>query len=450
MALPDLPPVLYLIHGQDGSGRAMGGVEIRATSPQNGPWAATSNTCGDLWPTLGKGQYFITAWQNGVQLKYDGSLEPREWNLAWPPDAPILVGLEPNGSQLGPQIPPVSRAPLPPFHQPVNYPTTLPFHPPTQRDLAFYRGNFCGIRVLGAPAVPGSNGDNPECVMACLLDNYPPEIQHAYLLQYAQDGYTHLQRSLGHALYYGHSLEDYIALSRVAREQYGLFCDHWLMGGGEGADWTFKIPDQTVDYWRPLLAPYIDALVVAGVMDCCCVGWQLDQFNIPGNVLIGIIAWMGQYLPQSVPLYTHWVNEALAWWADKGETWNDAFTGSTFVDNRFTWWWVMQPYLTGGHHQGSNEMALNDPKQYQDRLCDTLDPFGGNTSKGNMGQSWRGGVKPFALTAFEVTAQFQFNGACSEDQGDLAGYVLMCTKSGTGLPIAGYGNGARMPNGKAL
>jgi hypothetical protein len=306
------------------------------------------------------------------------------------------------------------------------------------------------MRVPGAPPVPGSNSENPDLVMACLLDNYPAEWQHAFLQSYAEAGYTHLQRSVGHALYYGSTLDNYLSLSRVAREQYGLYCDHWLMGGGEGSDWGFKARDQTVDYWRPFLTPYIDAIVGAGVMDLCCVGWQLDQFNIPGNVLIAIIAWMGRALPQTVPLFTHWVNEALAWWADGGETWTDDFTGSTFVDNRFTWWWVMQPYLTGGHHQGSNAMALHDMQQYQDRLLDTLDPFGGDTGKGHMGQSWRGGQRPFALTAFEVTAQFQFDGVCDEAHGDQAGYLTMCTTSPTGLPMAGYGNGARRPDGTWL
>jgi hypothetical protein len=358
----------------------------------------------------------------------------------------VLIGGR-SGSGLGPQIPPVRRAPLPPFVPPVNYRTVLPFIAPSQRDLHFYRGNFCGIRLDGAPSVPGSNHDHPSLIMAALLDNYPAEWQHAYLMEYAQNGYTHLQRSLGHALYYGHSLDNYISLSRVAREQYGLYCDHWLMGGGEGTGWAFKAKDQTVDYWRPFLTPYINALVGAGVMDTCCVGWQLDQFNIPGNVLIGIIAWMAQAVPQSVPLFTHWVNEALAWWKDGGEVWTDDYTGSTNVDNRFTWWWVMQPYLTGGHHQGSNAMAIGDPKQYQDRLLDTLDPFGGDLSKGDMGQSHRDGVRPFALTAFEVTAQYQFDAQCTEDQGDLAGYLAMCTTSPTGLPMAGYGNGARRTDG---
>jgi hypothetical protein len=52
----------------------------------------------------------------------------------------------------------------------------------------------------------------------------------------------------------------------------------------------------------------------AGVIDLSCVGWQLDQYNVPGNPLIAIIKYVAEALPRSVPLYTHWANEALAWW----------------------------------------------------------------------------------------------------------------------------------------
>jgi hypothetical protein len=57
--------------------------------------------------------------------------------------------------------------------------------------------------------------------MACLLDNYPADVQDRYLATYASYGYTHLQRSLGHAIWYGHTLEQYIALSQRARARAG-------------------------------------------------------------------------------------------------------------------------------------------------------------------------------------------------------------------------------------
>jgi hypothetical protein len=343
------------------------------------------------------------------------------------------------------------RAPLGPFPTPIDYPTVLPFTLPAGRDLHFYRGNFCGVRIPGTLPAPGSNDQNPELVMACLLDNYPADVQDRYLATYASYGYTHLQRSLGHAIWYGHTLEEYIALSRRA-QQHGLFCDHWFLGGGEGdgSSNPFKARDKDATYWGPFLQPYLDALLGAGVVDAACVGWQLDQFNAPGNPLISIIAWLGGALPGEVPLFTHWVNHAMAWWADKGQQWTDDYQ-SIWVCDRFTWWAAMQPYLTGGHHQGSNEEAITDPKLYQDKLLDTLEPFGGETGKGDMGQSRRGGVKRnFEMTAWEVTAQYQFDNRCTEDVGDLTGYLTMCTTSSRGNAMAGYGNGARMPDGSAL
>jgi hypothetical protein len=63
--------------------------------------------------------------------------------------------------------------------------------------------NFAGC----APAVPGSNGANPECIVACLLDNYPASVQEKFLQQYVDAGYTHLQRSLGHEQRQDHSRE---------------------------------------------------------------------------------------------------------------------------------------------------------------------------------------------------------------------------------------------------
>lgn len=329
----------------------------------------------------------------------------------------------------------VPRAALGPWQQPKNY--ALPAPRAYVRDLRYYRGNFSGLHFGDAPIVPGCNEAHPELVMACLLDNYPPAFQDRYLLAYAQSGYTHLQRSIGHSLFYGGTVASHIALSQRA-QSYGLWCDEWFMGGGEGDGWAFKARDQTLDYWAPLLQPIIADLLNAGVVDTACIGWQLDQFNIPGNVLIAIIAWIADMLPQAAPVYTHWVNEAMAWWKTGGEVWTDR-TGSRDVHDRFTWWLAMQPYLTGAHHQGDTHMARTDLKLYQDHMRDTTEPF----ADGRMGASQRDGVRPFVLDAFESTAQEQFDGSCGELEGDQIGYVL------TAVATGGYGNGARQPDGTA-
>lgn len=340
------------------------------------------------------------------------------------------------------RVPIVRRPPLPPFPQPQTYEHVLPFTPPSGPDLYFVRANFCGIRIKGAPVVPGSNPANPELVMSALLDNYPRDIQERYLETYASYGYTHLQRSLGHALGYGHGFDNYCALTAKA-QSYGLFADHWLLGARESAE--LFVPNQDGPYWRPIIKPYIDEMRYRGLIDSACVCWQMDQMQqgAPGNPTISIIAMIAELLPSDVPLYTHWVNDAMAWWKTGGEAWN-GFN----VHDRFSWWQAMQPYLTGGYYQGDTTLAIHDPTTYQGKIRDTLNPF----SDGRMGKSRRNGEKNFAMIAYENTAQSQFDGACSEDQGDLTGYILTCTTSdgGTGGVMAGYGNGTRMPDGSAL
>lgn len=322
----------------------------------------------------------------------------------------------------------------------MTYDHVLPFTPPPPRTLEFYRGNFCGLQIPGAPLVPGGSSD---VMMAALLDNYPRDWQDRFLLAYAERGYSHLQRSIGHALHYGHSIAEHIELSQRA-QAVGLFCDEWFLC----EEWGFF--RATVDQWTPIMDPILDELLEADVVDHACVGWQLDKYNAPGNTLIAIIRYVAERIPQDVPLFTHWMNHALAWWKTGGEVWTDRY-GSIDVVDRFTWWAAMQPYLTGAHHQGNTTEARRDPQLYQDKMKDTLDPFSGHTGKGNMGRSRRGGVeKDFALVAFESTAQDQFDGRCSEDEGDLVGYLLTCTTSYNGKGMSGFGNGSRMPSGDPL
>lgn len=287
----------------------------------------------------------------------------------------------------------------------------------------------------GAPSVVGG-ADDPALMMACLLDRYPREWQDAFLQHYAECGYTHLQRSIGHALPFGNwqgvSVESYIELSKRAQAK-GLFADHWFLGGE-----ALMTRDADAGYWAPVLTPIIDALVSSRAMDTACVGWQLDQYNAPGRPILSIIEYVADKVgPHSIPLGTHWMNEAGAWWETGGRP-----------GNRFEWWQLMRNKVLWFHHQGDTQMAKTNPKLYQDKLKDTLDPFGGDTSKGDMGKSGLFGDIQFGLTVFECSAQDQFNGVTTEDEGDLIGYILCCTNGRA--HVSGYGNGARATNGEAL
>lgn len=325
----------------------------------------------------------------------------------------------------------VKRAPLPPF--PAGAYDRDPPVVPAGPDRLFYRGNFCGIRVPGAPGVVGGPnftvpGGDTSLVMACLLDRYPLEWQGAFLERYASYGYTHLQMSVGHSAARGQSIDQYVATAKRAQAM-GLWVDHWFLGGGrdDGMD-TYAKRDQDVRYWKPLLDPWIDALLANEAMDCACVGWQLDQYNVPGAPMQSIIDYLADRLgPHHLPIGTHWVNEAGGWWADGG--------------NRFDWWKAQRNKLSWFHHQGDVNLSIPD---YQAKLVDTLNPFG----DGRMGTSGLFGDRPFGLVVYECSAQNQFDEQCSEDEGDARGFLLCCTKART--QVSGYGNGARRQDGSWL
>jgi len=359
------------------------------------------------------------------------------------PNHVLLFGASGNGPVPRKPWTPVQREPLTWLPEPRNYPLPDVSQFPRGRDLNFIRGNFSGLSIPGAPVVPGGNDANPSLVMTALLPNYPQAFQDSFLEIYA-GYYTHIQFSLFHALHYGSSLDGYIDLARRAQSA-GLFVDHWFLAGD---DVIGGARDADVNFWRAQLDPIIPRLLGAGVVDLACVGWQLDQYNVPGNQLIAIIAYIAGALPRSIPLYTHWANEALAWWKSGGEVWSDAYQTINVVD-RFTWWAAMQPYLTGGHHQGNTEAARTQTRNYQLSILDTLDYFHGRTDKGSMGLSRRrvDAGEPFRFIIAENNAQDEFDGVISEATGDATTYALLGARAYNGAYTDGYYNGTRQPNG---
>lgn len=252
----------------------------------------------------------------------------------------------------------------------------------------------------------------------------------------------------------GVSFDQFHALTKRAQQRFGLFADQWIIGGG-----ALYNCNQDLSYWRPIIDQLVDSVLESQTIDYACVGWQLDQLfgAVPGNQTIEVIAYIANKLPSAVPLCTHWMNDALAWWKTGGEVWTDpnGLQPPINVHDRFSWWIAMQPYLTGAHYQGNTTMARTDPGVFQGHLRDTLNPF----NDGRMGRSRRRGFQEnFRLNAFELTAQDQFDGGgnpaniCSELEGDGVGFILTCTKgdNNNGGVMSGYGNGARMPDGSKL
>ena len=79
---------LYLIQTEDLAGNLLPGVEMHATSPTVGPWAATINACGQKDVTLAAADYHVDFFLGGQKVGH------RDWTLADPPIYPIRVGLD--------------------------------------------------------------------------------------------------------------------------------------------------------------------------------------------------------------------------------------------------------------------------------------------------------------------------------------------------------------------
>lgn len=400
----------------------------------------------------------LPAWGADLDVSAPGYVTMKLWVGIPLIDFELAGGVALVKAQHRPEL--IPRAPLPPM-PPGSYDRTLPFTQPSGPDGLFYRGNFCGIRVPGLPLLEGMSGYtvagwkdnavgglNPP-IMALDVPRYTKvswELVDQYLHDYAARGYTHLQCSVGHAIEAGLSIDDYLAYTDHV-EALGLFRDHWFLGGGpwrgRNEDGSFtEHRDQDRNHWAPLVDPWIDALLANKAIDAACVGWQLDQFNTgdtqrgtrPSPIQTIIDYFADRLGPSNIPIGTHWVNEAGGWWDPQ-----DPRPGAS-VD-RFSWWRNQRNKLLWFHHQGDVSMPVG---MYQAKLCDTLNPFG----DGRMGRSGLFDDRPFGLVIYECSASEQYDLRMSEDEGDLRGYLLCCTKAASA--VAGYGNGGRLPDGSVL
>lgn len=314
------------------------------------------------------------------------------------------------------------------------YASTLPFTPPPpNRD--FYRGNFCGTRIPGAPKVIGGSDADPSLVMACLLDRYPVEIQQEYWRVQRAAGYTHGQRSLGHSVFTGEDAGEFGAgltadqfLDGLARQRdAGFFTDVWF---ANSLGWRQR--DLQIDYWKQQFDRWFDILIPSGLVDMACVGWQLDQIFQPKG-LVDLIDYFAERCgPAGIPVGVHWVNDANAWFDDfRGGVNMTPPEHRSGLKDRFDFWRYCAGKVQWTHFQGDVYSPIDD---YQDGLKRVMDDLPNGTQ----------------VSIYEPRAQSQFNGEHAEVIGDAMGFYCLCVVDKHGRHVGGYGNGGRRPDGTAL
>jgi len=327
----------------------------------------------------------------------------------------------------GPRPAPSPRGPLPPLDRddpphPPEYPNPLRcWHtlwqvPPPRTDTRWMRGNFFGMRIPGLPPVRGGAAD-PSRVFWPFFDRYDAAGQDAIIAGTHARGYVDVKLSWPDSRDgNGQSIDQYVATS-VRLQQAGLRVTHMLLS----KDFDGRNPDPAK------LNAVLDALLAAGAADKVCCFWEGNLFIDPQPVIQRIIDHVtARTVPAGVLTYVHFSPGVIAWQKD----------GQSTAD----FWKQQVGKLTGLLHQVDPAQTA---AQMQARLNDGLVRFGGGF--GFPADSGFG--HPFDLVSDEVGASRMFVGA-SEDDGDKWGYEALCTPGP--VPVMGFGNGARHPDGGVI
>lgn len=338
--------------------------------------------------------------------------------------AVILLGG--GGIWPSPRPRPARRAPLPPFDAASTDPesgaalpvtATLNGRPPAP-SVSYRRENFCGLRVPGLPFIPGGAAD-PSLVFFPFIDRYTDRDQGRILDAYLQAGYTHGTLSWPDSRAYGKSVADYVATARRLKAS-GLWVCHKFFS----------------KYYDPKNAdghtafPVLDALLAADAIDCGTPAWEMNLFTAP-EAVDDLVDPLAEYAP-SVLWYLHFSCHYAAW------------QRNTETPHEF--WMRRVGKVRGLEYQCFPVSGVDDTKagtwsagMMQARINDVLVRLA-------PGGVWR--TPGFDVIPWETTAQLQFNGAQDERHGDLRGYESLCAPGP--MPLAGFGNGARYPNGDPL
>lgn len=282
-----------------------------------------------------------------------------------------------------------------------------------------FTGNFCGVRVPGLPAVPGSSTAVPDLVLSWFYNRYDADWRAKMRETWRSKGYLDVVLSWPDSRATGTSPEQFVDLCRELVND-GFLPTVFLLSK------EFD-PHQDVPGCLANINQVLDLLLSPRACSRICVGWELgiDSWLLPPQVqeIVDYVA--PKCVAAQVKCYVHF---------QQGYAHLDWGPNVTFAG----YWNREIGKLTGLLHQRDLSWSA---EEYQSRMNDILLRFAGgfNCSPDS------GFGHPFDLIAFEITAQPQFNGQTSEAQGDALGRVALGSPTAQGpfgaVSVMGSGNG---------
>jgi hypothetical protein len=298
--------------------------------------------------------------------------------------------------------------------------TTLNGTIPPLSDTSYHRANLWGMTLSDLPQIPaGARGAAASRMLTYLFQQYARADQDRGLKRYGECGYRHWWLSWPDARSWGVTLEQYVDDTKRILDA-GLEPCHFL----RSKDFDGNNPDiAAVDH-------VVDALLAINGIRWAAHAWEASLFNSPDHYR-AMIDHDATRAP-SVRWCIH-LQEQYADFGPNGEGHGPAFWNANLAVGVKTLLYQYRTNWSAGMMQArGNDVSV--------RLI--------------QGGLW-GLPATVDWVAFEVIADRQFNNLslddgrlADEDTGDLRGYEMACTPGP--LPPAGYGNGARRPDGWAL
>lgn len=292
---------------------------------------------------------------------------------------------------------------------------------PGPPNIRYYRGNFCGVRVSGLPTLPGGIGsDDTSLVFTPFTDLYSPSQRQAIYAAHQARGFTHYQLSPFTSFSNGTSVADFLTVAAEVKAA-GFYVVMFMLGKGM---------DPNVDNVAPQLDPLLSTLISNGLLDTCCVGWELSLWMDPTQTQAAIDHITAFTVPAGIPTYVHFQVNYTSF-PQPGD-----FTAVFWQNN--------VGKLSGLYFQGDPGA---DCGNRQERIIEGLQRFAGN----DFYPTDCGFGHPFDFVPWELSANDQFFNGETEAQGNQIGFQALCTPAQSGpagtVFAMGFGNGATQPNG---
>lgn len=323
------------------------------------------------------------------------------------------------------RLSPVKQSPLPPFDQTDSGGIVHTVPPPelvipNGPDPMFMRADFNGVTLpisrWGVPPLMiGANTTPVNMLMTPMGILYPRKFQDAMLTEHAERGYTHfvIAPDGWDLAVNGFNMTPAALISWAQYiKSWGFYIVLWQSDPNGGLQWA-------------------NALASAGLLDWFIPGEEVDrkvtaqQYN----------ATLQQCLNLSVPIGAHFTSN-----------YPSGFPGDTFFDGTSMPSWGAydgKVHLMWQADQ-NNSAGMQAARLYYARQrvnLGMISPDGGTAS----------GAPNSRVYAFETMATKQLYGQCDEAYGNLRSLELLYATRGDVRirPMAGYGNGCRLPDGSA-